>query len=476
LARSVVRTITSSLIVWMLAAPNASAQSLSIVSANPGGTAAGALADSLIAITPDEQYIAFCSAANSLDPTKTDTNGMGDVYRRHLPTGVTTLVSVNTTGTAAGNGGCPGSGYVRISTDGRYVAFISEATNLVSGIADATAHDIFVRDMQTGTTTLATVNAAGTAAAGTNAAFDFSDDGRRVVFESYATTLVAGFVDGNAAGFTDVFQRDLQTNTTRLISATHLDPVHGGNGPSWLGVSNNFNVMSADGRYVAFLSTASDVINGHATVGQDLFVRDTQANVTKLGDDLNPFDVFNLTADGRFLAFNENSSSIWVRDLETNTRIHVSVNATNTGEANGVSNVPFISRYPRTAGQLDYVVAFRSMGSDLVSGVTKTNGAGLTIYARTLGPGGTTVLAGGVPDGTATGNGDDFIRDISPDGRYVIFFSTSTNIVAGLTDTSIADLFRRDLVTSTTIVLSVAQPSGATGAGAPLWGLVGQIG
>ena len=66
----------------------------------PGGNAAGALADDIIAMTPDEQYVAFCSAANSLDPTRPDTNGSADVYRRHLPTGVTTLVSVNAAGTA----------------------------------------------------------------------------------------------------------------------------------------------------------------------------------------------------------------------------------------------------------------------------------------------------------------------------------------------------------------------------------------
>ena len=214
-------------------------------------------------------YIAFCSSGNNLDPTKTDTNGFGDVYRRHLPTGITTLVSVNTSGTTAGNGGCPGSGFVRISTDGRYVAFVSEATNLVNGITDATANDIFVRDMQAGTTSLATVNAAGTAAAGTNSVFDLSDDGRRVVFESYATSLVAGFVDGNGAGDTDVFQRDLQANTTRLISASHLGPTLGGDGSSSLG-TNNFHLMSADGRYVAFLSGSTDVINGHATLGPGL--------------------------------------------------------------------------------------------------------------------------------------------------------------------------------------------------------------
>jgi hypothetical protein len=160
------------------------------------------------------------------------------------------------------------------------------------------------------------------------------------------------------------------------------------------------------------------------------------------------------------------SSSVWVRDLQTSNLIRVSVNAQNTGEGNNASNVPFISRLPRTPGQLDYVVLFRSLASDLVSGATKANPPGAaTAYARTLGPGATTVLVGGVPAGTATGNGDDFTRDISPDGRYALFTSTSTNLIAGLTDTATTDLFRRDLLTGTTTILTVAQPSGATGVG-----------
>ena len=115
--------------------------------------------------------------------------------------------------------------------------------------------------------------------------------------------------------------------------------------------------------------------------------------------------------------------------------------------------------YPRTPGQQDYVVAFRSLASDLVSGVTKTNGRGpddLRADARRRRPSSSAASR----TARATGNGDDFIRDISPDGRYIIFTSTSSNIVPGLTDTSAADLFRRDLVTNTTIVLTAAQPSG----------------
>jgi hypothetical protein len=455
----------------LVAVPTAQAQ-LSLVSVGPGNTAAGVLAGLVLTGTPDGQYAAFCSTAQNLDPLTPDTNGVGDVYRRNLVTGVTTLVSVRSDGTTSGNGGCPDSGYVRISTDGRYVAFLSEATNLVSGVTDATTNDIFVRDMQTGTTSLATINIGGTAAIGSNSVFDLSDDGRRVVFESYATTAVAGFVDGNGAGFTDVFQRDLQAGVTRLVSAVPALPTTSGDGSSWLG-TDNFHLMSADGRYVAFLTSASNLVVGHPAIGAALFVRDVLNGVTLVGDDANIQTGFGLTADGRFVAFCVNAGSVWVRDLQTNALIRVSVNAQNTGEGNGPSIVPFISRYPKTPGQQDYVVLFRSLASDLVNGVTKANPPGsATAYARTLGPGASTALAGGVPNGTATGNGDDFPRDNSPDGRYVIFTSTSSDLITGLADTSAADLFRRDLLTSTTTIVSVAQPSGATGVGFPLNGRV----
>ena len=471
LARAVVA------VACLLVPLGAGAQQLSLVTATPGGGSAGHVTSGILAMTPDEQYVAFCSTTNSLDPTKADTNGIADVYRRHLPTGVTTLVSVNAGGAAAGNGACDSSANVRISADGRYVAFTSQATNLVSGIIDTAtggfAVDLFVRDMQTGTTTLASVNAAGTHAVGTNTMFDLSDDGHRVVFESYGTTFVAGFVDNNGPGNQDVFLRNLQTSTTELVSATTLGATQTGNASSSLGTGQNLHMMSADGRYVAFNSAASDLLAGPA-LGTALYVRDIQANVTHLGDDQNPTGVFGLTADGRWLVFSVNQAEVWVRDLQTDTRVRVSANAAGTGEGNSVSFHPHISRYPKTAGQQDYVVAFMSLASDLVSGVTKANGPGApTIYARTLG--GSTVLVGGIPSGTATGNGYDFLRDISPDGRYVIFISTSTDLIAGLTDTVANDFFRRDVSTGTTTIASVAQPSGTTGAGSGS-GRVGQNG
>ena len=452
-----------------LLTPALAAAQLALVSVRPDNSPAGIWAADTVTMSVDGRYAAFCSPTGGLDPTRPDTNVFTDVYRRDLTTGVTALVSVNAAGTGAGNEGCDSSSSVRLSVDGRYVAFLSRATNLVAGVADVSGNqlDLFVRDMQTGTTQLASLNAAGTQAVGTAGRFALSDDGRRVVFESLSTALVAGFVDADGAGFGDLYFRDLQTAATELVSHSSSNPVRSGDGTSWLGENSsshgNLYTISADGRYVAFFSTASDLVNGYTPPGGGvLYLRDTVANSTVLIDDVGPSSNVSLTADGRWVTFTRGNAQVYVRDLIAGTTTLISSNATNTGAGNGVSVFSFISRFPRTPGQQDYVVAYRSQASDLVAGVTKTNGSGLTLYARTLG--GANVLAGGIPDGTQTGNGDDFIRDISSDGRYVLFTSTSSNIAAGVADTSTTDFFRRDLVTGTTVLLS-RFPNGTTGAG-----------
>jgi hypothetical protein len=159
--------------------------------------------------------------------------------------------------------------------------------------------------------------------------------------------------------------------------------------------------------------------------------------------------------------------------MDTTGRLLVSVNAAGTMGGNNPSTNPQISRYPRTVGQQDYVIAFQSSATDLVSGVTVTPPLDHRVYARTLG--GQTVLVGGVPDGTRTGDGRDALRGISPDGRYIAFMSNSTNLVSGVIDTNADDMFRRDLIANTTVMLTL-RPGGATSAMDLLGGAVGQDG
>src|SRR5262249_22544698 len=158
--------------------------------------------------------------------------------------GSTTRVS-----TATGGGQGNGRSFVpTISADGRYVAFYSDASNLVSGDTNG-ARDVFVRDLQTGETTRVSVSSSGAEADGDSFAPALSADGRYVAFASAATNLVAG--DTNDAN--DVFVRDRQTNTTTRVSVGHEgSQANGGSDqPS----------LSGDGRLVAFTSTASNVVN-----------------------------------------------------------------------------------------------------------------------------------------------------------------------------------------------------------------------
>src|SRR5207247_1993168 len=167
------------------------------------------------------------------------------------------LASVNSAGTRSGGGTAP-----VISADGRFVAFLSDASNLVANDING-ATDVFVRDLQTGTTTLASVNSAGTrsGAAGCYAAA-MSADGRFVTFVSDASDLVT--IDTGRVQ--DVFVRDLKTRTTTLVSVNSA-----GTGS---GDSVSFGpAISPAGPFVASLRPASDLVPNDTNGATDVFVR-----------------------------------------------------------------------------------------------------------------------------------------------------------------------------------------------------------
>jgi Tol biopolymer transport system component len=157
----------------------------------------------LPSISPDGRYVAYESAATNL--VSGDTNGFGDVFVTDRLTGSTTRVSVDNTG----NEGNQGGGGPSISADGRYVAFTSDSTNLVEEDTNYSS-DIFVHDRQTGLTTRVSVDDAGNQGDGasmTTGGSSISADGRYIAFYSLATNLVAGDTNGAM----DVFVHDRQT-------------------------------------------------------------------------------------------------------------------------------------------------------------------------------------------------------------------------------------------------------------------------
>jgi archaellum component FlaF (FlaF/FlaG flagellin family) len=186
-----------------------------------------------------------------------DVNGLKDIFVRDLQSGTTELVSL-ATGGAQGNGF---SDYPSISADGRYVAFESTASNLAPGDTN-TLPDLFVRDRQNGTTELVSVDSGGVQGNNVSEGPAISADGRYVAFQSDATNLVPG--DTNSV--TDVFLRDRQAGTTERVSVDSGGVQ--GNHISYLAS------ISGDGRYVGFGSYSSNLVSGDTNGFQDVFVRD----------------------------------------------------------------------------------------------------------------------------------------------------------------------------------------------------------
>jgi len=278
-----------------------------LVSANLAGTGGGN-GDSLpMGISTNGQFALFESAAGDL--VANDANNAGDVFVRDVVNGTTTLVSVSTNG-AGGNGVSRSS---VMTPDGRYVAFVSAASNLVGGDTNGIP-DVFVRDLQAGTTTLASVGATSTNSSspllGSSESPEITPDGRFVIFYSIATNLVPGLT---SAG--EVYVWDVIGGTTAWASASARLLFE-----LLLGTTNviSYNVcLSANGQYAAFEVSSNGPV-GTATRGMVLRynlasgltdVVDMNANVPYLSFDT--LHTLAMTPDGRFIAFvgNDNGTS-----------------------------------------------------------------------------------------------------------------------------------------------------------------------
>ena len=266
-----------------------------------------------------------------------------------------------------------------ISADGRYVAFWSDATNLVDGDSNA-FRDVFVRDTVAGTTTRVSQQSAGgqSTSGGTfvgSFAPAISGDGRYVAFDSPATDLVAG--DSNA--LSDIFVRDTVGDTTTLVSV-HSDGTQGAEFP----IGSYAPAISADGRYVTFLSEATNLVDDDTNLRVDVFVRDTVAGTTtrvSLHSDGSESTGFQITppaisGDGRYVAFYTDATNlvtgdsnfafdVLVRDTVAGTTTRVSVDSAGAQANSGLGVSLTIP--PAISGDGRYV-AFDSLATNLVAG------------------------------------------------------------------------------------------------------------
>ena len=208
-------------------------------------------------VTPDGRFVAFQSDASNLVPG--DTNNVPDVFLRDRKLRTTTRISVSSTGAqSAGGGGSP----MAISADGRYVLFLSRATDLVPGDTNGSATDVFVRDTVAGTTTLVSTKRDSTQVKDDTVGWDMTGDGRYVLFSSLGRYTAD---DRNADP--DAFVKDLRTGAVERVDRTT-------SGRDFPGGTNFAPVsMSADGRFVAFNAAPRNQL-------PQIYVRDLQAKTT----------------------------------------------------------------------------------------------------------------------------------------------------------------------------------------------------
>ena len=368
------------------------------------------------------RYVAFYSYATNL--VDGDTNGVSDIFVHDRQTGQTTRVSVDSGGSQAtgGNSGSPS-----LSADGRYVAFGSRATNLVQGDTNGVG-DVFVHDRQTGQTTRVSVDSDGTQGNNHSSSPSISADGRYVAFYSSAGDLIVG--DTNGVG--DIFVHDRQTGQTTRVSL-HSEGTQGNNHSSSPSVS-------ADGRYVAFYSDATNLVDGDTNGVGDVFVHDRQTAQTvrvsihsdgTQGDHDSLWDS-PISADGRHVAFSSYAwnlvdgdtnlvGDVFIHDRQTRQTTRVSMGSDGS-QGNGTSLHPSISADGR-------YVSFSSQASNLVD--NDTNGTD-DVFLHDRQTGETTRVS--VHSDGSGGNAYSSYSSVSADGLYIAFFSHATNLVDGDTN------------------------------------------
>ncbi|WP_139559633.1 DUF11 domain-containing protein [Methylotetracoccus oryzae] len=261
------------------------------------------------ALSGNGRFVAFPSNATNL--VAGDTNGAWDIFVRDRTTRQTTRISVDSAGK---QGDQPPSYYPpsrpALSADGRFVAFVSDATNLVAGDTNGT-WDVFVHDRKTHQTIRVSVDSVGRQGNDDSAGgLAISLDGRYVAFTSYASNLVPGDTNGQP----DVFVHDRQTRETTRVSVDSM----GREADSWSGILGSS--LSADGRFVGFSSNANNlVVNTPPSVygTQRTYIHDRLTHETSLvsvdasGNPANEFSrTPELSANGRFAAFSSGATNL----------------------------------------------------------------------------------------------------------------------------------------------------------------------
>ncbi|RIL04457.1 MAG: hypothetical protein DCC71_14120 [Proteobacteria bacterium] len=398
-------------------------------------------------MSADGRFVAFSSAGTNL--VDGDSNGVSDVFMRNLVNPAQFRVSLAHDG-SQGNGD---SFAPAVSATGRFVAFVSRASNLVPGDTNGRG-DVFVRDLGFGgTVTRVSVTQTGGQANQASASPAISADGRYVAFSSFASNLVTS--DTN--GVSDIFVRDRVAGTTQLVSVSTAGQVANG--------ASVAPAVSADGRYVAFRSVASNLVADDTNGFQDVFVHDRVARTTErvsvpdLSGQANGHSFeLDISGEGRYVVFESaatnlvsgdgnGANDVFVRDRIAGTTTRASVN-TDGVEGNGASRKPVISADGRH-------VAFVTSATNL--GLLSDVHAGADIYHHDRATHSTQVVSID-PDRFLFGHGDFGNPSISADGRLIVFDGVERS-----SPQIFQDVWLRDRGVGPGVRLSVSEASAAEG-------------
>ena len=366
-------------------------------------------------ISANGRYVTFQSSASNL--VARDENGEVDIFVYDRDTGRTECVSVAHDGGEANDS----SRDAAISGDGRFVVFTSNASNLVPEDMDSTA-DIFVYDRQQQTIELVSVADSGVKANGSCENPSISDDGRFVVFASSASNLVP-----EDTGYSDVFVFDRETDTIERVSVT--TDGHQANGSSGIDYGD-VNCLSADGRFVAYESHASNLVPGDDNGAKDIFVYDRQTrsvvcasrNESDEAGDLSS-ETPALSADGRYIAFESYANNLVSNDIRG--ACDVLVNSTMAADLPKLSNVTTTAG--QSIGEVDFGnlpqpgqvrgQQFHDLDRDGLQDIGEPGLDGWTVYVDLND---NNILEPAEPSARTNSYGEYVISDLDPFGTYAV--------------------------------------------------------
>jgi len=384
-----------------------------------GSGTAGSGASSTPSMNSDGSLVTFVSLSTNF---VTGVNG-SQIYLHNRQTNQIEVISRDSDTTAV-NKGDGVSSDPAISADGRFVAFVSQSTNLVAGVS---GQQVYLRDRQTGQTTLISKSSSGvTSNGGVNSSPAISSDGRYIAFVSVATNL------GVAGGNQQIYLHDRVTGITSLI--TKDNNAVPGDGTSATPAIN------ADGRYIAFASVSTNL--GAAGGNQQIYIHDrlTGANGTTSlvskdsvptagnGNSSTP----SVSGDGRFVAFVSGATNIVTGFSGQQVYVHdrnTGANGTNSLISRDNSGVPNAGNQNSSAPSISSdgrYVAFTSLATNL-----ETSVSGQQIYRHDRSGPTTSLVSRDNTGSLVEGNASSEAPSISGNGAFVAFTSQASNLLAG---------------------------------------------